>query len=72
MSQCRKNLARGKVIDGASQEESTCSAGDSLIPESGRSPGEENSNTLQYPCLENREPGGLKAMESQKSQTLNN
>ena len=41
MSQCRKNLARGKVIDGASQEESTCSAGDSLIPESGRSSGEE-------------------------------
>ena len=72
MSQCRKNLVRGKVIDGASQEESACSAGDSLIPESGRSPGEENSNTLQYPCLENREPGGLKAMESQKSQTLNN
>ena len=70
MSQCRKNLVRGKVIDGASQE--ACSAGDSLIPESGRSPGEENSNTTQYPCLENREPGGLKAMESQKSQTLNN
>ena len=39
------------------------------VPGSGRSPGEENGNTLQYPCLENREPGGLKAMESQKSQT---
>ena len=46
MSQCRKNLVRGKVIDGASQEEYASSAGDSLIPESGRSPGEENSNTL--------------------------
>ena len=29
-------------------------AGDaSLIPGSGRSPGEENGNPLQYPCLEN-------------------
>ena len=35
--------------------ESACSAGDlGSIPGSGRSPGEGNSNPLQYPCLENR------------------
>ena len=28
-------------------------AGDNLIPGSGRSPGEENGNSLQYSCLEN-------------------
>ena len=35
-------------------KESACSAGDpGLIPGSGRFPGEGNSNTLQYSCLEN-------------------
>ena len=35
-------------------KESTCNAGDpSLIPESGRSPGEGNGNPLQYSCLIN-------------------
>ena len=35
-------------------EESACNAGDlGLIPGSGRSPGEENGNPLQYSCLEN-------------------
>ena len=35
-------------------KESTCNAGDtSLIPGSGRSPGEGNGNGLQYSCLEN-------------------
>ena len=34
--------------------ESACSMGDpSLIPGSGRSPGEGNGNPLQYACLEN-------------------
>ena len=34
-------------------KESACSAGDpSLIPGSGRSPGEGNSKPLQHPCLE--------------------
>ena len=34
-------------------------AGDpSLIPGSGRSPGDENGNPLQYPCLENPMDGG--------------
>ena len=35
-------------------KESASSAGDlSLIPGSGRSPGEESGNQLQYSCLEN-------------------
>ena len=35
-------------------QESACNAGDlSLIPGSGRSSGEGNSNPLQYSCLEN-------------------
>ena len=34
-------------------KESACNAGDlSLIPGSGRSPGEGNGNLLQYSCLE--------------------
>ena len=35
-------------------KESACNAGDSsLIPESGRSPGEGHSNPLKYSCLKN-------------------
>ena len=35
-------------------KESTCNAGDAgSIPQSGRSPGGGNGNTLQYCCLEN-------------------
>ena len=35
-------------------KESVCNAEDpSLIPRSGRSPGEGNGNPLQYSCLEN-------------------
>ena len=38
---------------------SACNAGDpGLIPGSGRSPGEENGNPLQYSCLENSMDGG--------------
>ena len=39
------------------------------IPGPGRSPGEGNSNPLQYSCLENptdREPGGLTVIGSQR------
>ena len=40
-----------------SSKESTCNAGGArdvgLIPGSGRSPGRENGNPLQYSCLEN-------------------
>ena len=39
---------------GSDGKESTCNAGDlSSIPGSGRSPGEENGNPLQYSCLDN-------------------
>ena len=39
---------------GSVSKESACSAGDpGFIPGLGRSPGEGNGNTLQYPCLEN-------------------
>ena len=42
-----------------------------LIPGSERSPGEGNSNPVQYSCLENpmdrgAEPGGLESMGSQR------
>ena len=41
-------------LGGSDGKESACNAGDQvLIPGSGRSPGEENSNSLQYSCLEN-------------------
>ena len=39
---------------GSGSKEPACSAGDpGSIPGSGRSPGEGNSNPLQYSCLEN-------------------
>ena len=42
------------AMDDSGDKESACNAGDSgLIPGSGRSPGEGNSNPLQYSCLEN-------------------
>ena len=40
--------------EGSDSKESACNAGDSgSIPGLGRSPEEENSNPLQYSCLEN-------------------
>ena len=39
--------------------ESVCQAGDTcLIPGSGKAPGEENDNPLQYSCLENPKDRG--------------
>ena len=38
---------------GSAGEEPACGADPSLIPGSGRSPGEGNGNPLQYSCLEN-------------------
>ena len=39
---------------GSDGKESACNAGElGLIPELGRSPGEGDSNPLQYSCLEN-------------------
>ena len=41
-------------LGGSEGEESACNVGDQgSIPGSGRSPGEGNSNPLQYSCLEN-------------------
>ena len=48
-------------------------AGDTgLIPDPGRSPGEENGNPLQYASLEipqTKEPGGLQSMGKQELDT---
>ena len=56
---------------GSDDKQSAHSTGDlGLIPGLGRSPGEENGNSLQYSCLENpmaEEPGGLQSMGSQES-----
>ena len=44
---------------GSDGKASACNAGDpSLIPGSGRSPGEGNGNPLQHSCLENPMDGG--------------
>ena len=55
---------------GSEVKASAWNAGDlGSTPESGRSPGEGNGNTLQYSCLENpmgEEPGGLQPMGSQR------
>ena len=54
---------------GGSDKESACNAGDSgSIPRSGRSPGEEYDNPLQFSCLGNptEEPGGLQSMGLQR------
>ena len=55
---------------GSEGKESACNVGHpSMIPGSGRSPGEGNGNPLQYSCLENswtEEPGGLQPMGLQR------
>ena len=45
----------GLWLPGSSDgKESSCNVGDpGLVPGSGRSPGEDNGNPLQYYCLEN-------------------
>ena len=44
---------------GSESRASACNVGDlSLIPGSGRSPGEGNGSPLQYSCLENPMDGG--------------
>ena len=44
----------GGFPGGSDGEESSCNAEDAgSVPGSGRSPGEGNSNPLQYSCLEN-------------------
>ena len=45
---------------GSDGKESACNVGDpGLIPRSGRSPGEENGNPLQYPYLQNSMDKGV-------------
>ena len=45
--------------EGLVGKESACNVGDlGLIPRLGRSPGEENGNSLQYSCLENPQDRG--------------
>ena len=58
---------------GLDGKESTCNEGDQgLIPRSGRSPREENGNSLQYSCLEHsmdREVWWATAHRAAKSST---
>ena len=67
------NTLSGFVIaffGGSDGKVSVYNAGDpGSIPGSGRSPGEENGNPLQYSCLENpwtEEPGRLQSMGLQR------
>ena len=56
---------------GSEGKESACSVGElGSVPALGRSPGERNSNPLQYPGLENSmDRGAWWATENQKSRT---
>ena len=60
-------LVLATKIKSESGKEPICNAGDSrdmgLIPGSGRSPGEGNGNPLQYSCLEDNSPWGLKELD---------
>ena len=66
-------IIEGNFPGGSVSKESTCNVGDlGLIPELGRSPGEGNSNALQYSCLENpmdRVVSQARALGVTKSQT---
>ena len=61
-------VCAGGFPGGSDDKASACNAGDlGFIPGSRRSPGEGNSNPLQYACLEipwAEEPGRLQAMGS--------
>ena len=51
----KKRVGGGRFPCSSVSKESACNAGDlGLIPGSGRSSGEGNSNSLHYSCLENR------------------
>ena len=52
-------LGGSQLPGGSDGKAPACNARDlGSIPESGRSPGEGNSNPLQYSCLENSMDGG--------------
>ena len=57
---------------GSVGKESACKAGDQgLIPGSGRSPGEGDSNPVQYSCLENSmDRGSLAGLQSRGLQRV--
>ena len=63
-------------IGGSDGKESACNVGDmGLNPGLGRYPGEENSYSLQYCCLQNswtEEPGRLQSMGLQRETRLSN
>ena len=64
-------LSELQDVPGSSDgKEATCNAGKpGSIPGLGRSPGERNSNSFQYPAWEitcTKEPGGLQSMGSQR------
>ena len=80
---CVPNMSNSLILyfyalgfpSGSAVKNSACNAGDAAgatdsIPGSGRSPGEENGNPLQYSCLGNPMdrglPGGLQSMGSQR------
>ena len=60
---------RGGFPGGSDGKESACNVGDlCLIPELGRSTGEENGNPLWYSCLENSMiRGAWRVIESQRA-----
>ena len=68
----KKIIIKSHFPGGSDGKVSAYNAGDlGLIPGLGRSPGEGNSNPLQYSCLENprsetEEPGRLQSMGSQR------
>ena len=73
----KRNLSMAQTIGfpGSSDgKESACNAGDlGLIPGLERSPGEGNSNPLQYSCLENSmDRGAWWAIHSMESQRVRN
>ena len=56
---------------GSDGKESACSVGDLASIGSGRSPGEETGNPLQYSCLENsRDRGAWRTVKLHKLDTI--
>ena len=60
MNICKRERKDYRDFPGVAEVKAfACNVGDlGLIPGSGRSPGEENGNPLQYSCLENPMDGG--------------
>ena len=66
----RASLVAQSVKNSPAMRETACNAGDAgSIPGSGRSPGEGNSNPLQYPCLRNPMDRGACSPWGRKSLT---